>query len=464
MKNFHALIFFIIITLAAIFLFAPKVTFSASGLIINEIMYDAPGADDKHEWVELYNASATEIDLTDYKFNDGSNHILNPPPQNGGRGSLLIPANGYLILSGNASTTILDLPNYNGSIIDTVMSLNNTSAVLKILGEDNAEIASASYTNEIGGNGNGKTLKWDGGSFKESLLDGGTPGKENDFSSPPNPPNLPNQPPTSTAPAESAPQNVNQPQSPFNNFSDKIFISEFMPWPQDGNEWVELINTGAETINLSGWQIDDEPENSASQAVPAGTLIEPSKYLIIELNRNILNNEGDQLRLLWPDNQIVHAISFKSAKQGFSSSRFENGSWLWTNNPTPGQENKKPSAESTPITQASSPQTAAQTSRQTFNPLIETAPETAAQKSSQPAAETASPKDEAPESPDIPNAPDVPSLQAAISAPIPNQISTKNSNPKIILSIAAILILSISASLGLIYFRRKKPTQQKHSE
>ncbi len=168
----------------AVFLFGTKISLAQSGLIINEIMYDLPlpGTDTNHEWIELFNAGSSEINLTDCKFNDGdsaTNHALNAPPKNGSRGSLILAPGTYLILSGNASTTILDLPNYNGSIIDTVMSLNNTAAKLKIFDKGSAEIASASYSKEMGGAGNNKTLEWNGSKFKESTQGEGTPGKEN---------------------------------------------------------------------------------------------------------------------------------------------------------------------------------------------------------------------------------------------------------------------------------------------
>ena len=416
------------ITFAAIFLpphlarrgglFQPKIAFASSDLIINEIMYDLPAADANHEWIEFYNAGPSEIDLTDYKFNDGSNHELNIPPKNGSRGSIIVPAGGYLILSGNASTTTLDMPNYTGSIIDTVMSLNNTGGALKILNKDGIEISSASYTKEIGAAGNGKTLEWNGTAFNESRADGGTPGNTNSVLSSP-PPDNPNPLDSSSSistPTESVSQDTNSPQSAFNNFSDKIFINEFMPWPAEGKEWVELINSGTETIDLSGWQIDDEPEESAPQIIPSGTIIQPGELRVIELKRNILNNEGDQLRLLWPEGQTVHAVHFQSARQGLSSSRFDDGLWLWTERPTPGAANKK----STPL-----------------NP--------------------AAPAKASPDITKPPASPNYSNLQAsAISSSFHDRTSQKKSASNTLIPLAAIFVLSTAASLGLVYFKRKK--------
>ena len=50
------------------------------------------GSDDKKVSVEIYNDSASEVSLKDWRFNDGSNHVFNEPLANGGRGSLFLPA------------------------------------------------------------------------------------------------------------------------------------------------------------------------------------------------------------------------------------------------------------------------------------------------------------------------------------------------------------------------------------
>jgi len=298
MKICSALKIFFLIALFAIFLLLAKISLAGSGLVINEIMYNAPSVDEKHEWLELQNTGQSDIDLTDYKFNDGSNHVLNPPPQNGSRGSMIMPAGSYLILASNASTTILDLPNYTGSVIDTVMSLNNTSSTLKILDKNGAEITSASYVKEMGASGNGKTLEWNGKIFKESSAEGGTPGEENSK------PTL---------------------KSPPTNQTATTKIAQISP-PK-----INPIN---------------EADQKASQPKNQSTLI--------------------------PDQNLE----------------------------PPAQSQSSSSAQAPP--------------KQTS------------------------------------------SGKAAISAPLQNQTVTKNSNPNILLSLAAILFISITASIGLIYFKRKK--------
>jgi len=164
------------------FFVRPIVASATAGLIINEIMYNLAGVDDKHEWIELYNASSSEINLEGFKINDGddsTNHSFNAPPKNNSRGSMTIPPQGYLLLADDAVTTALDLSNYSSSIIDTVFTLPNISGVLKIINKEGKEICSASYSKQMGASGNGKTLEWGGTQFIESLILGGTPGAQN---------------------------------------------------------------------------------------------------------------------------------------------------------------------------------------------------------------------------------------------------------------------------------------------
>ena len=165
------------------FLLMPVFVFGAAGdIVFMEIAYDLKGADDGHEWVEIYNASADEVDITSWKFNDGDNHLLNVPPKNGGQGAMIIPAGEYAVLAGDASVFLSEHPGFSGTIIDTVMSLNNTAGTLTLSDKDGAAIDSVSYQKELGANGNGLTLEKIGLIWKESVADAGTPGAANNSS------------------------------------------------------------------------------------------------------------------------------------------------------------------------------------------------------------------------------------------------------------------------------------------
>ena len=149
----------IFITLISLSLFLLTPFIARAAVVINEIMYNLEGSDSGREWIEILNISDTEIDLNDWKFNDGSNHGLNEPPTNNGQGSLKILADEYVILTGNAATFLADHPGFSNTVIDTVMSLKNTSATLKILDSEGNEIDSITYENTWGADGDGNSLQ-----------------------------------------------------------------------------------------------------------------------------------------------------------------------------------------------------------------------------------------------------------------------------------------------------------------
>lgn len=51
--------------------------------------------------------------------------------------------------------------------------------------------------------------------------------------------------------------------------------------PSGGEDWVELVNSGSETVDVSGWFLKDD-DDSRTWTLPAGTVIEPGERLVIE--------------------------------------------------------------------------------------------------------------------------------------------------------------------------------------
>jgi len=144
------------IVLMLMFVFAPL---SAHGqVIISEFLYDAPGSDDNQEWLEVFNAGSTPVDLSKWKVTDGSNHILNAPPKNGGTGSLMLPSGGYLVLADDATAFIAAHPSPACAVIDTTLSLGNTSGTVSLIDDTGATVDSLPYTKDQGGAGDGNTL------------------------------------------------------------------------------------------------------------------------------------------------------------------------------------------------------------------------------------------------------------------------------------------------------------------
>jgi hypothetical protein len=143
--------------LVALVLCAPAI--SSAQVVISEIMYDPPGTDAKHEWVELFNAGDSAVDLSKWKISDGTTHLFNAPPKNGSRGSLTIGPGEYLVIAADATTFLNDNPEVSASVIDTSLSLDNTSGSALLVRPDNSIEDKVSYGNGLGGNGDGKTLQ-----------------------------------------------------------------------------------------------------------------------------------------------------------------------------------------------------------------------------------------------------------------------------------------------------------------
>ena len=146
---------------------------------ITEIMYDlgedASGstADAKREWIEILNNGSASVDLSDWRFNDGSNHKF---ATSSITNSLTLPAGAYAILASDAETFLSEHPGFNSILFDTVMSLNNTGSTLSLIDDNGATEDSVSYTSDVGGGGDGNSLQLVSGAWMSGSP---TPGEAN---------------------------------------------------------------------------------------------------------------------------------------------------------------------------------------------------------------------------------------------------------------------------------------------
>ena len=255
--------------------------FANETIIINEIMYNLPGSDSKREWIEIYNLSDQEIDLTGWKFYEAkTNHSLKLI-----RGSVIISSGAYAIIADSADNFLVDHPDFIGTLFDSSFSLSNSGESL-ILKNNSLEIINEIFYNvSLGANGNGKTLeRKSNGSWQESFVDGGTPGTENSQGSS----LLPESPPLSLSPGE-------------------IVINEFVSDPAGGQEeWIELFNKTNSFVNLDGWVIE---EGSGAITNLSGE-IGAGGFIIIENLKGHLNNKGDIIFLKNPNGQIIDQVCY----------------------------------------------------------------------------------------------------------------------------------------------------------
>ena len=129
--------------------------------IISEIMY-APNDGVAHEWFEIFNSGSSDVNMADFKFNDGSssNHDFEEPPKNGGQGSLVIPSGTYAIVAKEADTFLSAHSGFSGTVIDGSLSLKDTGDELSIIKNDDGEVIDiVSYYGDAGARKNGLSLQ-----------------------------------------------------------------------------------------------------------------------------------------------------------------------------------------------------------------------------------------------------------------------------------------------------------------
>ncbi|OGK21237.1 hypothetical protein A3C23_01860 [Candidatus Roizmanbacteria bacterium RIFCSPHIGHO2_02_FULL_37_13b] len=243
------------------------------GLIINEI-YPSPN-NDEVEWVELYNESESNVDLSNYRVTDKTGKELNIE-------SSLVSSKDYIL------TTSTNVLNNDG---DTV--------ILKNISGELIDIATYSGTIE-------KNQSYCQCPDRDSIwqTDCQTTKK------------AANNPCINNSPTESPilPSTLNPLPSPISN----VYISESYVYPKDDeSEWVEIYNDNDYQVKLNDWHLDDIL-NGGSQLKTFTLSIEPKKYAVIELSSSIFNNDSDEIRLLNYNSDQQDFISYSGVKQGNS--------------------------------------------------------------------------------------------------------------------------------------------------
>lgn len=169
-------------SLAFIFILSAAFPAAANASVaISEIMYDPEGADTGREWVELYNDGAEDVALAggtgkgSWRIADSANHAITDPSSGAGRGSLVVPAGGYLILASDPAAFMAE---YSGdySVAKASLALNNTGVTVSLINGDGSTVSSAAYASSQGGDGNGASLQESSGAWIQALP---TPGAEN---------------------------------------------------------------------------------------------------------------------------------------------------------------------------------------------------------------------------------------------------------------------------------------------
>ncbi len=131
----------VLLTFLGIFVFSLPATVFAAVEITN-VMYDPPGSDVGHEWVEVTNKGEGSVDLSTYKFREGGvNHKLTLAS-----GMPTLSAGASAIIASDPATYTSDHPNNTESVFKSSFSLSNTGETLSIVNASGTIESTMSYT------------------------------------------------------------------------------------------------------------------------------------------------------------------------------------------------------------------------------------------------------------------------------------------------------------------------------
>ncbi len=299
-------------------------------VLINEIAWMGTQTSANDEWLELYNPTVNEIDLTGWilEATDGSPKI---------NLAGIIPAAGYFLLERTDDETVPAIPAdqiYTGS-------LSNTSEWLKLYDSQNNLIdeidASASWPG--GDNSTKQTLeRTNDYNWQTSAASGGTPKAQNSTTTSETE-EIPSDEPASESETEVLSAPLSAPTTEAEAKKGDIIFTEIFPnpiGPDTVGEFIEIKNVSAINIDLTNWQI----KNAAKQifTIPAWTMTPQSILVFYRPETKLaLNNEKEQIKLYAQSGLIISQVEYKTAPEG-QSYQISAGKWSWAE-VSPGQEN-----------------------------------------------------------------------------------------------------------------------------
>jgi hypothetical protein len=275
------------------FLFLFVVSEIKAQVVINEL-----SSNSNPEWVELYNSSNEIVSISDWKITDGNTNTSDDLTLNGcivsqgfrsfGRSS------GWLNDTGGDT---INLKDPNGNQINQVIYGSEGIVGIPQSGKSASRIPDGDQN-------------W-------QILD--SPTQRNDDCQIPSPSSSP-------TPASTPVQTPTVTPSPTPNDYLNLFISEYFPYPDSGNEWVEIYNPNDFDVDLNGWFVDDIADDGGAPIIISG-IINNKNYKVFYLSTAFLNNGGDDVRLLNGNKTEKNKTSFESSIKEKSWSKDNNGNW-----------------------------------------------------------------------------------------------------------------------------------------
>jgi hypothetical protein len=303
-------------------------------IYINEIAWSGTIASSSDEWIELFNPNASPVNLTDWSLSDGGDIAIKL------EGS--IAAHSFFLLERTDDSSIDNIAAdqiYSGN-------LNNRGEQLMLRDPYGALVDSADGSNgwPAGDGKNHRSMERRGGEDRRgnwgTFTGWGGNGYDAGGKAIQGTPRQPNSVLFPTPEPTWIPGKV---------VINEVLIRPHYDWEGTGgidtkDEFIELLNLGPNPVNLRGWWLDDIADGGSSPYKLPGVTLKPGEFAVFFRTRTriALNDGGDSVRLLSPDQRVIDHISYKRVRAyNLSYGRLPDGSGhllygLW---PTAGEPN-----------------------------------------------------------------------------------------------------------------------------
>lgn len=235
-------------------------------LILNEIMPNPSESDSLYEWIEIKNISKNEISLKNWQLNGKylPEETISP---------------NELVLLVRDINSIKAKYNLKNKLIKTGFALPNTGGEIEL--KSNEYKDSFKYEKADEGlsferlSGNCNIIK--------KFVNGNTIGKENSL-------------------CES---------NKAINYEEKLTITKICPNIKNNKDYLEIKNPTLSTISLLGWTLSD----LKTKEVLNDILIQPQQTIQLHPTKVTLNNDGDTIKLIHPNNGYIIEFKYPKVKE-----------------------------------------------------------------------------------------------------------------------------------------------------
>jgi len=303
-------------------------------VVVNEIAWMGTEVGWRDEWIELYNNTDFEVNIDGWilKSVDGTLEI---------EFTGTIPAKSFYLLERTDDNSVLNITAdqiYAGA-------LSNKGEHLKLFDNQNNLIDQINCSEGwfAGDNETKQTIE-----RKDPQLPGNSPENWQTSKNPGGTPKAKNDILEKTEP-QSEPTQESKKESELKVYPTGIVFNEILPspaGPDKEEEWIEILNHSSIDVDLSGWKISDTLGVVKTYIFPEGTKIKTGGFLVLwrKETKITLNNDGDKLNLIHPDDKVINSVVYEKAPRG-QSFNLTDSTWVWSNTLTPGSENIIPSPE-----------------------------------------------------------------------------------------------------------------------